>query len=115
MPSVKTYRNYRFESSCIRTNEYIMFERQCKKELTAQCKKFGIKVHKFLGNHFEWSAVLEKNGKFVYVSISDVRFWNWYDEVLIRTMAHDSDWRGGNNNRCTFDKIGESAERLFNF
>lgn len=112
MPSVKTYRNYCFESSTIRTMEYIMFERQCKKELVAQCRKFGINVHKFLGNHFEWSAVLEKNGKYIYVSISDVRYWKWYDEVLIRTMAHDSDWRGGSNNYCTFDKIAEKADRL---
>ena len=112
MPSVKTYRNYQFESSTIRTMEYIMFERQCKKELTAQCKKYGIKVHKFIPNHFEWSAVLEKDGKFVYVRMSDVRFWNWYDDILIRTMEHDCDWRGGSNNSCSFDKIGETADRL---
>lgn len=115
MPSVKTYRKYRFESSCVRTMEYIMFEKQCKKELAAQCREYGIKIHKFLSNHFVWSAVLERNGKYVYVSISDVRFWDWYDKVLIRTMKHDTDWSGGNNNYCTFDKIGETADRLFNF
>lgn len=115
MSSVKSYRGYRFESSSIRTMEYIMFERQCKKELAAQCRKFGIVIHKFLSNHFEWSAVLEKSGKFVYVAISDVRYWNdWYDDVLIRTMAHDCDWRGGSNNSCSFDKIGEFADKLFN-
>lgn len=113
--TVKQYKGYAFESSCSRTPEYVAFEKQCRKELNAQVKKFGFKVHKFMPNHFEWSAVLEKDGKFIYVSISDVRFWDWYNDVLIRTMAHDKDWTGGGNNKCSFNEIGESAERLHNW
>ena len=113
MASVKSYRNQEFESSCGRTEQYAEFERACKRELKKQCVKLGINIHKFYPNHFEWSAVLEKGGKFVYVSISDVRWWDWYDDVLIRTMAHAEDWRGGRNNSCSFDKIGETAEKLF--
>jgi len=115
MASVKSYKGKEFYSSCGRTEQYAEFERACKRELKKQCVKLGINIHKFYPNHFEWSAVLEKGGKFVYVSISDVRWWDWYDDVLIRTMAHAEDWRGGSNNSCSFDKIGETAERLFNF
>ena len=110
---VKSYINHRFESSCYRTEEYINFERQCRKELKSMLAERGINLHKFLPNHFEWSAVLEKGGKFVYVRISDVRYFNWYNSVLIRTMAHDTDWTGGSNNYCYFDKIGEYADNLF--
>jgi hypothetical protein len=110
---VKDYINYRFESSCYRTEEYIKFERQCRKELKSMLTERGINLHKFLPNHFEWSAVLEKGGKFVYVRISDVRCFSWYNEVLIRTMAHDRDWTGGTNNYCSFDKIGYYADNLF--
>ena len=114
MTSVKSYRNQKFEGSCSRTEQYAEFEKACKRELKKQCMKLGINIHKFYPNHFEWSAVLEKGGKFVYVSISDVRWWDWYDDVLIRTMAHAEDWRGGSNNSCSFDKIGETAEKMFN-
>ena len=111
---VKDYQNVRFESSCFRTQQYVEFEKACKRELKKQCAERGINLHSFHGNHFEWSAVLECGGKFVYVGLSDVRFWNWYDDVLIRTMEHDKDWRGGHNNRCSFDKIGDKAVELFN-
>lgn len=113
MASVKSYKGKQFASSCYRTEEYEKFERQCKRELKQQCMARGINIHKFLGNHFEWSAVLEKCGKFVYVRMSDVRYWDWYDDILIRTMAHAEDWRGGSNNICSFDKIGEKADKLF--
>ena len=114
MASVKSYIKQHFYSSSIRTEQYITFEKQCKHELKQQCEKFGIKIHEFLPNHFEWSAVLEKDGKFVYVRISDVRFWDWYNDILIRTMKHDSDWTGGSNNTCSFDMIGSMADKLFN-
>lgn len=111
---VKDYQSVEFESSCMRTPEYRSFERQCKKELIQMCREFGIHVQEFKPGHFEWSAVLEKDGKFVYVSLSDVRYWDWYNIVLIRTMADETDWHGVTNNMCHFDKIGETAERLFN-
>jgi len=114
MASVKSYIGKHFESSCNRTEQYAEFERACKRELKKQCVKLGINIHEFLSNHFEWSAVLEKGGKFVYVSMSDVRYWDWYNDILIRTMAHAEDWRGGSNNTCSFDKIGETANKLFN-
>ena len=113
--SVRDYKGFAFESACYRTPEYVAFEKQCRKELRAQCKKFGLNLHKFYPNHFEWTAVLEKNGKYIYVSLSDVRWFDWYDDVLIRTMAHDKDWTGGANNRCSFNEIGESANRLIEF
>ena len=113
--SVKSYRNEEFYSSCSRTEQYAEFERACKRELKKQCVKLGINIHSFHPNHFEWSAVLEKGGKFVYISISDVRYWaDWYGSVLIRTMKHATDWSGGSNNYCSFDKIAETADKLFN-
>ena len=110
--TIRQYKGYAFESSCDRTPEYVAFEKQCKKELKAQCKKAGFNLHTFHPNHFEWSAVLEKDGKFIYVSLSDVRYWDWYNNVLIRTMAHAEDWHGGSNNRCSFNEIGDTALRL---
>lgn len=111
--TIKEYRNVEFYSSTARTPQYIQFEQACRRALKRQCKERSINVHKFNGNHFEWSAVLEKGGKFVYVRMSDVRWWDWYNDILIRTMAHAEDWKGGGNNKCSFDEIGEKADELF--
>ena len=110
--TIRQYKGYAFESSCSRTAEYAAFEKQCKKELKEQCKKAGFNLHSFHPSHFEWFAVLEKDGKFIYVSLPDVRYWNWYNDILIRTMAHDKDWTGGENHRCEFSEIGDTALRL---
>lgn len=110
---VKDYQNTRFESGTRRTEQYIQFERACKRELKKQCAERGINLHSFHGNHFEWSAVLERDGKFVYVSMSDVRWWDWYNDMLIRTMSHSEDWHGGTNHRCSFAEVGKYADKLF--
>lgn len=109
---VKDWKNVVFESSTNRTKQYILFERQCKKELIQQCEKNDLILHSFHPNHFEWSAVVRKNDKFIYIHLGDVRFSNWYDDALVRTMAHPTDWRGGKNNKCRFDQIGEIANNL---
>lgn len=113
MKSVKQYIAHQFESSSIRTQEYTAFESLCKKELKKQCENVGFNLHAFKPNHFEWSAVLEKDGKFVYVRLNDVRYWDWYNNILIRTMAHDKDWTGGINHKCSFDEIGKKATYLW--
>lgn len=107
------WQNVEFATSTCRTQQYINFENQCRRELKKQLEVHGIKLHKFNGNHFEWSAVLEKDGKFVYVRMSDVRWWDWYNDILIRTMAHDTDWHGGQNHKCAFDEIGKTTNKLF--
>ena len=110
---VSKYIGHQFQSSCGRTPEYAEFEKQCKRELKTQCKEAGINLHRFNSNHFQWSAVLEKDGKFVYVSLPDVRFESkWYYNVLIRTMAHAEDWTGGSNKYCLFGSIGKIAAWL---
>lgn len=115
MASVKDYIGYRFSSGVTTGEDYRKFERTCRTSLTRMCKPYGINLHKFYKNHYSFDAVLERGGKFVYVSMSDVRFWDdWYSHVLIRTMAHAEDWRGGVNEFCAWDEIGEYADKLFN-
>lgn len=113
MTSVKSYRNYVFSSGCTTGSDYQTFERRCKFELNKMGKERGFNLHTFHKNHYEWTAVLEKNGKFIYVSISDVRYFdNWYDHVLVRTMAHEKDWHGGYNNFTSWDNVIDLADKL---
>ena len=107
---------HKFSTGSFPGEDYLKFQRNAKADLKKNAESYGFEIHKFSKNHYSFSAVLnEKNSeKFIYVSISDVRFWQdeWANHVLIRTMAHDSDWTGGHNNYCTWDEIGEKAKRL---
>lgn len=59
----------------------------------------GFIIHKWYMGHYYITVVIKsKSEKFIYMSIPDVR-WNddWVDKILIRTMEHANDWRGGVN------------------
>ena len=108
------YTRQEFVSSCGETQQFSAFARLSKSELSQQLKIYGITLKSFSKGHFEWSAVLEKDGKYIYVRMSDVRYtFNWYDGVLIRTMKHASDYIGGDNHFCSFNEIGQTAHKMF--
>jgi hypothetical protein len=70
-------------------------------------------LHGFHGGYCESSGFVEKDGKFVYISISDLRFWkNWAENVLIRTAAHEKDYHGGPNNRSTIKTLKADVYKL---
>lgn len=108
--------NFQFSTGVYPGEDYIRFQRQARNELKKQAEASGFELHQFNKNHYEFSAVLrhKETNRFVYVSISDVRYFpnKWYDRVLIRTMAHDKDWSGGPNNYCCWDNIATTALRL---
>lgn len=105
---------YDFESSCTTTKEYEQFQRDCKSDLKKMVSDNGMELYDFNKNHFCFSAVLSDGEKFVFVSISDVRYYGWNSdtEVLIRIMRHAKDWSGGINNYCRWNRVGEFARRL---
>lgn len=94
---------------------YKEFEKDYRKFLRKICKKIGANLHKFNPNHYEFSAILEKDGKYIYFSISDTRYFKneWCNHILIRTMAHDHDWRGGTNNYTDLDHLEIDLINLF--
>lgn len=75
-----------------------------------------MEVVDFHKNHYEFSAVLKnpETEKFVYVSISDVRYRNdeWVSCTLYRTMKYEKDWTGGENHFGAWEQIGELAAEL---
>lgn len=74
-------------------------------------KENGLYLHSFNKNHYCFSAVLSDGDNYVYVSQSDVRFFD-IDKILIRTMEHDHDWHGGRNQYCKWSEIGREAKRI---
>lgn len=108
---------YDFESGCTTTKEYEQFQRDCRSDLKKMAAENGLELHEFYKNHFCFDAVLTDGEKFIYVGVGDVRYgcWNSSTDVLVRTMQHAKDWRGGGNHFCTWNRVGELAKNLLDY
>ena len=105
---IEKWSKHEFSSGCYTGEDYNLFQRQMKADLTKQLKAVGLTLHKFNKNHYCFSAVVTNGEKFAYVSVSDVRWDNgWVNHTLYRTMEHDKDWTGGGNHYCKWEQVGE--------
>ena len=109
---------FTFQSSSSKTREFRSFVRDFKKALKENTEK-DFDLVNFSKGHFYCTGFLrsKENGKMVYFSISDVRFFpdEWFNNVLIRTAENEKDYTGGSNNYCRFYEIREKALRLINW
>lgn len=86
--------------------------RKFKAFLKSQFKDYNI--YSFSG-YCESSGFIEKDGKFIYISISDLRYWkNWSEDVLIRVADSERDFRGHRNHRTTINNLKQDVEKLIN-
>lgn len=113
---VEDYLNHEFSTGTVPGEDYMAFQRTAKADLKKKAEAAGYILYAFIKNHYCFSAVLrdEQTGKFAYVSIQDVRgdAPEWYRWVLFRTMSHDRDWRGGNNNFCQWNELTDRLTTL---
>ena len=94
--------------------DYKTFERKYKNCIKKIAQENDGELVKFSPNHYEFSCFVKRNGKFVYISISDVRYWHneWYNHILIRTAQSDKDFHGGTNWYCSLDELGNKIVSL---
>ena len=57
---------------------------------------------------------IEKDGKYVFYSFSDFRWWPWDKDILIRTATSLKDFTGGRNNYANLEDLQPSVYKLFN-
>ena len=112
---IESWLDYTFESSSGPTKEFLMFVKDFKKYLLQQTKN-DFELARWSRGHFEIYGHLKSkaNGRFIYFSISDVRYWSnaWYNNILIRTAEDEKDFTGGDNNSCSFNAINQKALAL---
>ena len=104
-----------YQSSIEHESPDVISSRQLHRKFKALLKTLfpDCTIHHTGGGYCEDSGFVEKDGHFVYISISDLRFWkNWDQDVLIRTAGSKTDYRGGRNNRTTLDKLQEDVYKL---
>lgn len=76
-----------------------------KKMLKQICANHGWQLVSFNKNYFYFSAFIKnvENGKYCYVSTSDIRTRNPLQSILVRTAEHEKDFRGGGNSFANLD------------
>lgn len=114
---LKQYINYEFSTGCYTGNDYISFQTKYINYLKTICKSNNWKLIKVNKNHYCFSAFIKggTENKYVYISISDVRYFNndWYNHILIRTAKNEVDYRGDFNHYTTLEKLeGKICELL---
>ena len=106
---LKQYINYEFSTGCYTGNDYKTFQTKYINYLKDIGKENNWSLIKVNKNHYCFSAFIKggTENKYVYISISDVRYFNndWYNHILVRTAKNEVDYKGGFNHYTTLDKL----------
>ena len=107
--TLKQYINFEFSTGCYTGNDYKTFQTKYINYLKTICKENNWSLIKVNKNHYCFSAFIKggTENKCVYISISDVRYFNndWYNHILVRTAKNEVDYKGGFNHYTTLDKL----------
>lgn len=115
LAELKKYLNYEFSTGCYTGEDYKSFQAKYINYLKAMCKENHWQLVNVSRNHYCFSAFIQSSqNKFVYISISDVRYFSneWYDNILIRTAKNEVDYRGGFNHYTSLEHLVEKAAEL---
>jgi len=116
LKDLQSYLNYEFSSGCYTGEDYKTFERKYINYLKAICKQYNWIFVRALKNHYEFSAfIMDENGKYAYMRISDVRFFKneWYYHILIRGAKDDKDYHGGPNRYTDLERLPMALDCVF--
>lgn len=113
---LKEYLDYEFSSGPYTGQDYLTFQRKYINYLKDMCKDNNWQLVNVGKNHYEFTAfVKHPNNLYIYLSISDVRFFKneWFNNILIRTAEHEKDYRGGPNQRTSLALLPFTLKIMF--
>lgn len=98
----------------VTSDDYKSFQRKYKNFIKKVCEENNMELVKFNPNHYEFSAFVKKDDKFVYISISDVRYFKnaWYNRILVRTAKSEKDYTGGFNNYTSLPLLETTLTKM---
>lgn len=90
------------------------FDREVRKFITRQIKPYGYGLVKKKGSPYCESSgfATDGQGHYVYYNVPDFRYWDWENNVLIRTAENEKDYRGGVNHNTSLKDIGKVIDNL---
>ena len=109
LEELKKYLGHKFSSGCYTGEDYKTFQTKYINYLKELCRQNGWRLVNVGKNHYCFSAFIKggMENRCVYISISDVRYFNndWYNHILIRTAQDETDYRGGFNHFTTLENL----------
>ena len=108
-----SFNHWQFSSGPTTGEDFKVFARLFKKRLKSQLPIEATLVNWNCG-HYYLSGFVQKDGKFAYFSISDVRGFPgaWRKAILIRTAKSDTDYTGGPNGYTNLEDFGRRINKL---
>ena len=104
---------WEFSSGGTTGEDFIIFARKFKQYIKSQLPK-NDEIVNFSRGHYILSGFIKRGEKFVYFSISDVRFFgnSWSNDILIRTAKDENDYTGGVNNSTSLEGFKKNVDAL---
>ena len=116
LKDLKKYLNYEFSPGCYTGEDYKAFQTKYINFLKAICRNNRWKLVNVGKNHYCFSAFIKggTENKYVYLSISDVRYFSneWYKHILIRTAKNEVDYHGGFNQYTSLENLEWNVAKL---
>ncbi|MDD6995175.1 MAG: hypothetical protein SPH68_03045 [Candidatus Borkfalkiaceae bacterium] len=116
LKDLQKYLNYEFSSGCYTGEDYKVFQTKYINYLKAICRNNRWKLVNVGKNHYCFSAFIKggTENKYVYISISDVRYFSneWYKHILIRTAKNEVDYHGGFNQYASLESLEWKVAKL---
>lgn len=111
--TLNKFKTWQFTSGSVIDEDFRVFARLFKGYATNNLPE-GANLVRFSRGHYYVSGFIERQGKFVYFSISDVRFFpgGWHNDILVRTAVTDHDYTGGNNCYTTLENFSRTVGKL---
>ena len=113
--TLQPFVNYVFPSGVYSGDDFKSFNTKYRNAIKKLLPN-GYEIHSWNKGHYYCSAVIkDTDGRFIYMSISDVRYLpnEWVNNILIRTMKHDKDWTGGMNYYTDLVNFTKDIARLY--
>ena len=114
LKDLENYKDYEFSTGVFTGKDYLSFQTKYINYLKSMCKEKGWELVNVGRNHYCFSCFIKNDKKYIYLSISDVRFSNgWYNNLLVRTALHEKDYHGGGNCYTSLPLLNFAIKTLF--
>lgn len=111
--SLGEFKSWEFSSGTRAGKDFKKFARLFRKFVKKEIPE-GAELIEFNSGHYILNGFVEKDGKFVYFSISDVRHFKneWAKRILVRTAEDEEDYTGGPNGYTDLESFGERVSKI---
>lgn len=111
---IAQFKGHEFQTSSYKTPEFKTFARLFKSALREQLPSSDGIVN-FNTGHFYCSGFICRDLRYIYFSISDVRFFRneWIGNILVRTAKGPQDYTGGRNQYTDLKNFGTVVDQIF--